>query len=135
MLALCELWDAEPFIRGRPCIIGAPGRRHGSILISTTRTRSPWIMRGTCVKYIYTHRSICQDENDFCAASAVSEAHATPKLPWLDFVTTAIMFLSFLLIAACTALATAAVHLSNANTSLTLLYQNNLNFTVRLSEP
>lgn len=39
------------------------------------------------------------------------------------------MLLRSLLPAVCTALATPAVQLSNANTSLTLLYQNNLNFT------
>lgn len=39
------------------------------------------------------------------------------------------MLLRSLLAVACTALPTAAAPLSNANTSLTLLYQNNLNFT------
>ncbi|KAL2281302.1 hypothetical protein FJTKL_11723 [Diaporthe vaccinii] len=40
-----------------------------------------------------------------------------------------LMLLRSLLPAVCTALATSTVQLSNANTSLTLLYQNNLNFT------
>lgn len=39
------------------------------------------------------------------------------------------LLLSCLLAAACSALPAAAVQLSNADTSLTLLYQNNLNFT------
>lgn len=125
-----------------PVNVGAPGRHHGSILLPTTHHEDAFAIDGVGDMrkiYIYSQEYVPRRQWFPCCQCSqrgqCSPPHArTPLAGHLDIVTSAMIFLSYLLIAACTALAPAAVQLSNANTGLTLLYQNDLNFTVRLLE-